>query len=290
MPVPTGKGISGIKFGNGPPKFGGGGGGATPNTGGPSGPPSRFTNSRPGTKGPDGFNTGTQKEEKPLGMTKETLPKVLEAFETYLAEGGDEGPMGPYTFLTAGGAFRVLNDLSVTTTDIDIWSITDADTQTANDAGKIFSSSPTGKSYNLNFDFFNGALSSGMAYYDGSKLFKAYAQNPAILPMWQSSKKWLTLYALPIEWQIQTKMVRMSNWYTAGLVHDEKYVKDMQHVLSLMWKMSDGGKDKVDILGVQGWLSGYQVPGNKFNYAGGLLQAIKAEFGKYVQNGGKYIP
>ncbi|KAK6521633.1 hypothetical protein TWF506_001843 [Arthrobotrys conoides] len=288
MPVPTGRGIGTITFGNGRPTFGGGGSTGT-NNGAPSKPPSRFVNTKgTGTKGTDGFSTTGPKEETSLGMTKDTLPKVLEVFETYLYEGGQQ-PMGPYTFLTAGGAFRVLNDLSVTTTDIDIWSISDSDSQTANDAGKVFSQTTLGKSYNLNFDFFNGALSSGMAYYDGSKLFKAYAENPEIPPMWQS-EKWLTLYSLPIEWQIQTKMVRMSMWYKAGLTYDEKYLKDLQHVLSLMWKMSDMGKDKMDISGVEGWLLEYQVPGNKFGYAGGLLEAINAEFAKYVKNGGKYIP
>ncbi|KAK6506878.1 hypothetical protein TWF481_005338 [Arthrobotrys musiformis] len=289
MPVPTGRGVGSITFGNGRPTFGNSGGGTTSNTGGISSkPPSRFTNSRgTGTKGKDGFSTTSIKQDTPGAMTKETLPQVLEAFETYLYEGVSEGPKGPYIFLTAGGAFRVLNDLSTTTTDIDIWSPSDTDSHVANDAAKVFSQSTIGKAYGLNYDFFNGALSSGMAYYDGSKLFKAYAEKA--VPMWQSYRKWLTLYSLPIEWQIQTKLVRMSNWYRAGLTYDEKYVKDLQHVFSLMWKMSDGGKDKLDISGVEGWLSEYQVPGNKFGYATGLLDAVKAEFVKYVKNGGKYV-
>ncbi|KAF3318057.1 hypothetical protein TWF173_008796 [Orbilia oligospora] len=190
--------------------------------------------------------------------------------------------MGPYIFLTADGAFRVLNDLSVTTTEINIWSISNLDCQTANNAGKIFSQTTMGRSYNLNFDFFNSALSSNMAYYDGSKLFEAYAKNPEILPMWQSEKKWLTLYSLPIEWQIQTKLVKMSIRYKAGLTYDEKYLKDLQHVLSLMWKMSDMGKDKMDISGVEGWLLEYQVLGNKFGYNKGLLEAIDAEFAQHL--------
>ncbi|KAF3211491.1 hypothetical protein TWF106_010211 [Orbilia oligospora] len=228
MPVPTGRGVGSITFENGRPIFGNGG--LTVNNGFPSKPPSRFIHT-----------------------------KVLETFETYLYE-GNQRAMGPYTFFTAGGAFRVLNDLSATTTDINIWSISNLDSQTAGNAGKIFSQTAMGRSYNLNFDFFISALSSDMVYYD--------------------EKKWLTLYALPIEWQIQTKMVRVSMWYKAGLTYDEKYLKDLQHVLSLMWKMSDMGKDKMDISGVEGWLLEYQVPGNKFGYTRGLLEAINAQFAK----------
>ncbi|KAF3096105.1 hypothetical protein TWF102_006733 [Orbilia oligospora] len=289
MPVPTGRGIGSITFESGRLTFDNGGSTST-NNGAPSKPPSRYIHTKSTEiKGLDGFGTTGPKEETSLGMTKETLPKVLEAFETYLYEGSQQA-MGPYTFLTAGGAFRVLNDLSVTTTDINIWSISTLDSQTANNAGKIFSQTTMGRSCNLNVDFFNSALSSDMAYYDGLKLFEAYAKTPEILPMWKSEKKWLTLYSLPIEWQIQTKLVRMSIWYKAGLTYDEKYLKDLQHVLSLMWKMSGMGKDKMDISGVEGWLLEYQVPGNKFGYAGRLLEAINAEFAKYLKNGGKYIP
>ncbi|KAF3926080.1 hypothetical protein ABW20_dc0109843 [Dactylellina cionopaga] len=103
-----------------------------------------------------------------------------------------------------------------------------------------------------------------MSYYDGEKLYKDFAQNPAIQPMWQSSNKWLTLYALPIEWQIQTKMVRMSMWYRQGLVYDEKYLRELQHVLGLLWEFADKGRDKLDILNVGSWLPEYLNPAQKF--------------------------
>ncbi|KAF3183262.1 hypothetical protein TWF788_005650 [Orbilia oligospora] len=264
MPVPTGRGVGSITFENSRPTFGNGGLTGV-NNGFPSKPPSRFFHTKDTEiKALDMFSTTEPEGGTSLGVTKEILHKVLEAFETYLYE-GNQRAMGPYTF-TAGGAFRVLNNLSATTTDINIWSISNLDSQTAGNAGKIFSQTAMGRSYNLNFDFFISALSSDM--------------NPEILPMWQIEKKWLTLYALPIEWQIQTKMVRMSMWYKAGLTYDEKYLKDLQHVLSLMWKMSDMGKDKMDISGVEGWLLEYQVPGNKFGYTRGLLEAINAQFAK----------
>ncbi|KAK6362108.1 hypothetical protein TWF730_005805 [Orbilia blumenaviensis] len=238
----------------------------------------------------NGFSTSTQKKQEAIGMTKEVLSKVLELFETYLYEGDKEGAIEPYTFLTAGSAFRVLNNISATTTSIDIWSISGLHSHAANETGKILSQSPIGQLYNINFDLFNSTIGADMAYYNSSKLFGAYTRNTAIPPVWQGPRKWFTLYALPIEWQIQTEMTRMSSWYKAGMAHDKGYINSQQHVLGLMWELSGMGQERVNISGVNEWLIEYQAPGNKFSYAAGLVDAVKVEFIKYVKNGGKYAP
>ncbi|EPS37641.1 hypothetical protein H072_8680 [Dactylellina haptotyla CBS 200.50] len=303
MPVPTGKGISGIKWGGGPPKFSGG---STNSGGGGSGPP-KFTNSKGGPiKGADGFGVSAPKEDAPTGMTKETLPqgqsnflavqtfkhislqvprsKVLKIFESYLEDQG----LGAYTFLCGGGVYRVLNDLSPTTADIDVWATTDSWITETNDAAKEFSGTEDGKKYKLNFDFFNGALGAGMAYYNGAKLYADFA-NKNVVPLWQSERQWITLYSLPIEWQIQTKMLRMSPWYREGYVHEEKYLKELKHVLALLWFKTKQGQEDSDVLKVEMWLKDYRLLEKSFDYAGGLIQQINSEFEAYKKNGGKFI-
>ncbi|KAF3935676.1 hypothetical protein ABW19_dt0207122 [Dactylella cylindrospora] len=284
MPVPTG-GISnmgGWRSSGGPPKITNSNKDTTgTDTTGSGAPRKGFTNPNKGKD--DKSKGGLSAWTKPSGMTKETLPQVLKAFEKYL----DSQSLGPYTFLTAGGVYRVLNGLSTETSDIDIFSTNPEEVTAAMNAAREFATTTEGKQFGLGHDWFNPGLSAGMNYFDATKIWAAYKEAAGLVPLYKSDLSTITLFQLPLEWQIVTKMVRMDMWFRAGLTFEKNYIRELQHVLSLMWVLSDKGRDKVDVLNADKWLPGLRNA-KSFGFSTGFLEALVSAFDKYVEVGGKF--